>query len=312
MIVIILASRIGGHLFEVARQPPVLGELVVGVVLGNLSILGLPRARFPEDRPGASRFLSYSTTSSGQAGDLDRAPGSDRDHHAALPGRARGEPGRLPPGRPVGVPRGGPGGGRADDPRLGRGAVLLPRSPWPVHMFLGASLSATSVGITARVLRDLGKSSTKEAQIVLGAAVIDDVLGLLVLSVVQAIILSLAVAGGAHGRVPRDLQPPLIFAKACGFLFGRTCPRPVREPVGLQGRQLPPGQRDAHGLGPGDLFQLLVARLADGPGPDRRGLRRGADPREGAVSRARRARRAARARGADPSPRPISWCRSSS
>ena len=40
MIVIILAARVGGHLFEVAKQPPVLGELVVGVVLGNLSILG--------------------------------------------------------------------------------------------------------------------------------------------------------------------------------------------------------------------------------------------------------------------------------
>ena len=82
----------------------------------------------------------------------------------------------------------------------GAAAVLLPGSPWPVHMFLGASLCATSVGITARVLRDLGKSSTKEAQIVLGAAVIDDVLGLLVLSVVQAIIVSLAMPSGPEAR----------------------------------------------------------------------------------------------------------------
>ena len=50
------------------------------------------------------------------------------------------------------------------------------------------------------MLRDLGKSSTKEAQIVLGAAVIDDVLGLLVLSVVQGIILIARRAVGAQAR----------------------------------------------------------------------------------------------------------------
>jgi Kef-type K+ transport system membrane component KefB len=46
-----------------------------------------------------------------------------------------------------------------------------------VHLFVGAVLCATSVGITARVFKDLGKLQMKEAQIVLGAAVIDDVLG---------------------------------------------------------------------------------------------------------------------------------------
>ena len=97
----------------------------------------------------------------------------------------------------------------------GAGAVLLPSRSWAVHMFLGATLCATSVGITARVLRDLGKSKTKEAQIVLGAAVIDDVLGLLVLSVVQGIILSLSVPAGHGGRrLQRD--------RACS----RSSPRP--------------------------------------------------------------------------------------
>ncbi len=59
-----------------------------------------------------------------------------------------------------------------------------------VHMFIGAILCATSVGITARVFKDLGKLQTKEAQIILGAAVIDDVLGLIVLAVVSGIITS--------------------------------------------------------------------------------------------------------------------------
>jgi Kef-type K+ transport system membrane component KefB len=57
-----------------------------------------------------------------------------------------------------------------------------------VHMFMGAVLCATSVGITARVFKDLGKLKTKEAQIILGAAVIDDVLGLIILAVVSGII----------------------------------------------------------------------------------------------------------------------------
>ncbi len=56
------------------------------------------------------------------------------------------------------------------------------------HVFLGATLTATSVGITARVLKDLGRSHTDEARIILGAAVIDDVLGLVILAVVTGII----------------------------------------------------------------------------------------------------------------------------
>jgi Kef-type K+ transport system membrane component KefB len=59
-----------------------------------------------------------------------------------------------------------------------------------VHLFMGAVLCATSVGITARVFKDLGKLQTKEAQIILGAAVIDDVLGLIILAVVSGIVSS--------------------------------------------------------------------------------------------------------------------------
>jgi Kef-type K+ transport system membrane component KefB len=68
------------------------------------------------------------------------------------------------------------------------GLWLIPEENWQVHLFLGATLSATSVGITARVLKDLGRSTQRESRIILGAAVIDDVLGLLVLAVVTGII----------------------------------------------------------------------------------------------------------------------------
>jgi len=51
-------------------------------------------------------------------------------------------------------------------------------------LFIGATLTATSVGITARVFGDLRALSTKEARVVLGAAVADDVLGLIILTLV--------------------------------------------------------------------------------------------------------------------------------
>ncbi len=54
-------------------------------------------------------------------------------------------------------------------------------------MFVGAALVATSVGITARVLGNLGMLDAPTAKIILGAAVIDDILGLLILSVVSGL-----------------------------------------------------------------------------------------------------------------------------
>lgn len=59
--------------------------------------------------------------------------------------------------------------------------------PTTVAVFLGAALTATSVGITARVLSDLGHLKSDESQVILGAAVIDDILGLVLLTVVSAI-----------------------------------------------------------------------------------------------------------------------------
>ncbi len=54
-------------------------------------------------------------------------------------------------------------------------------------MFIGAAMVATSVGITARVLADLGVLKSRVAHIILGAAVIDDILGLLILAVVTGV-----------------------------------------------------------------------------------------------------------------------------
>lgn len=65
---------------------------------------------------------------------------------------------------------------------------LIPGAAMPVHIFLGATLCATSVGITARLFKDLHKLRTPEAKVILGAAVLNDILGLIILAVVIGIV----------------------------------------------------------------------------------------------------------------------------
>ncbi len=80
-----------------------------------------------------------------------------------------------------------------------------------VPIFVGATLSATSIGITSRVFKDMNRLDLSEAKIVLGAAVIDDVLGLIVLAVVTGIATSGQIAFSTVG---------LILLKAALFLGG--------------------------------------------------------------------------------------------
>lgn len=68
--------------------------------------------------------------------------------------------------------------------------ILLPALPLQTSLFLGAALGATSVGITVLVLRELQQDNTAVAHTILGAAVFDDILGLLVLAIVSGIVLS--------------------------------------------------------------------------------------------------------------------------
>lgn len=92
---------------------------------------------------------------------------------------------------------------------------LLPAgTPFVVDLFIGACLCATSIGISARVLKECGASETGEGRVILGAAVIDDVLGLLVLVFVSGLVKASGSGGGAipWGDVGRTL------ALAIGFL----------------------------------------------------------------------------------------------
>ncbi|MCX7928797.1 MAG: cation:proton antiporter [Patescibacteria group bacterium] len=91
------------------------------------------------------------------------------------------------------------------------GPILFPDESYVTYMFIGASLVATSVGITASIFSDLKILKCVSCQTVLGAAVIDDVLGLFVLAIVTAI--------AEHGTVDINLITSLAL-KTFGFLAG--------------------------------------------------------------------------------------------
>ncbi|WP_448561732.1 cation:proton antiporter [Trichothermofontia sp.] len=68
------------------------------------------------------------------------------------------------------------------------GLIYIFHAPAIVALFAGAALTATSIGITASVLKDLGQLSSREGQIIIGAAVLDDILGIVILAVVVALV----------------------------------------------------------------------------------------------------------------------------
>ena len=83
------------------------------------------------------------------------------------------------------------------------GAVFLPDEQWTTWLFIGVIMTATSVGITVEVLRELKKLQTKVGTIIMSAAIIDDVLGIIVL----AIALSLAGKGENTSPVVEAINP---------------------------------------------------------------------------------------------------------
>ncbi|HEX9009224.1 MAG TPA: cation:proton antiporter [Holophagaceae bacterium] len=103
---------------------------------------------------------------------------------------------------------------------------LLPAGvPWVVDLFIGACLCATSIGISAQVLREKHAAASPEGRVIVGAAVIDDVLGLLVLVAVSG----LAAASSAGGGMPwaglaRTLGLALAFLALALTLGRRTTP----------------------------------------------------------------------------------------
>jgi Kef-type K+ transport system membrane component KefB len=177
VVVILTAAKLGGALFERFHQPAVLGELVLGVVLGNLVLFGYRGLEFLGTTEGIEILAEIGVIlllfEVGLESNLDemKAVGTSSLVVAVL--------------------------GVVAPFFLGWwvSAWMIPDEELLVHLFIGATLCATSVGITARVLADLGKLQKRESRIILGAAVIDDVLGLVILAVVAGVITAAATGG---------------------------------------------------------------------------------------------------------------------
>ena len=86
--------------------------------------------------------------------------------------------------------------------------LLMPNGSLTTDLFLAATLSATSVGITARVLKEMNKLRTREAKTILGAAMIDDVLGLIILAIVSSVVLT---GVGEVGVLVRVVMQVILF-----------------------------------------------------------------------------------------------------
>ena len=175
---IVAAAKIGGELLGRIGQPPVLGELLMGVLLGNLGLFGVTALDPLRDNATLRLVAEIGAIL------LLFEVGVEADLAQLL---AVGWSCLLVAILGVGTTL-----------ILGYfvSAQLLPEGGWLGHLFVGGTLAATSIGITARVLKDLGQSNTKEARIILGAAVADDVIGLVILALVSGLVTA-AMAGTA-------------------------------------------------------------------------------------------------------------------
>ncbi|MEO8378214.1 MAG: cation:proton antiporter [Acidobacteriota bacterium] len=184
LLAIFAAAKLFGELAERVGQPAVLGEMVGGIVIG-VSGLHWINAHDPLLHVLAELGVILLLFLIGLETDLNRllsvggAAGAVAATGVVLPFAAG----------------------------YGVGAWL--DYPTTVSVFLGAALTATSVGITARVLSDLGHLKSDESQVILGAAVIDDILGLVLLTVISAV---------AAGAKLTALGVTKIFAVAFGFV----------------------------------------------------------------------------------------------
>jgi len=207
IIAMLVFGKLFGELAERNGQPAVLGELVAGVLLGS-SVLGI----IPD--VGSTYEVIHVLAEIGVAILLfEIGLETDLKEMARVGGTALSV-------ALVGVVLPfalGFGYWYIFNPSIGAHPAGI--QFWVVAIFVGATLTATSVGITARVLSDLNRMHTSEARIIIGAAVIDDVMGIVILAVVSGLAGGTAVTAGYVTRTLVFAVGFLVFAVLIGNRF---------------------------------------------------------------------------------------------
>jgi Kef-type K+ transport system membrane component KefB len=202
LLIMLIVAKLGGDLLERFGQPAVLGELIFGILLGNLALFHVPwigeSLNSVLHDPEVLVFVTL-LSEIGVILLLFEVGLESTVREMMSVGASSFIVAVLGVLAPIGL-------------GMGLGRVFLPNEAFTVHLFLGAVMAATSVGITARVLRDLNQMHRREAKIILGAAVIDDILGLVVLAVAQGV-----VGATNAGRTLEIGAISLIVLKAVGF-----------------------------------------------------------------------------------------------
>ena len=179
---IFVSAKVVGELFERLRLPSVVGEILAGVVFGPYALGWIrPSVTIYSIAEVGAIFVLFSAGLETSPGELIRVGG--KAIQVAVLG--------------IVVPF-----------LLGFSYMKLRGDASSEAIFVGAAMVATSVGITARVLSNLGVLSTQTAKIIMGAAVFDDILGMLLLAVV---------AGLSAGGHLYWLHLSVLFAEASGF-----------------------------------------------------------------------------------------------
>lgn len=184
MFVIFVMAKLMGEVFERVKLPAVLGEILAGVVLGPYAFnVVAPSSTIDSLAQLGAVFLLFVVGLETRPRELVAI--GPRALEVALLGMV--------------VPFG-----------FGFAYLMVARHPAHEATFVAAAMVATSVGITARVLRDLDLMGTYPARVVLGAAVFDDVLGMVLL----ALVAGLVAAGGIHW-----VELIVLAIEAAGFVL---------------------------------------------------------------------------------------------
>lgn len=180
LVVLFGLARIGNRIFERFGMPGLIGEILIGIAIANIAINGTTlldviNVHIPEpgaEEAGANYSILYALSELGVIFLLFSVGLETKVSNLLSVGKTAALVAILG----VVVPF-----------LLGYAYIMFNDGNFHHAMFLGAAMVATSVGITARVIKDMHLMEKRESRIIIGAAVIDDVLGMIVLAIVKGV-----------------------------------------------------------------------------------------------------------------------------